>query len=146
MTKLYFAYGSNLWPEQMQHRCPGHRIIGPGRLSGYRWIISKRGYANIVKSLSDEVQGVVYEITESDERILDRYEGVEIGSYGKAMMLVTIGKQVHGCLVYVDPIEEEGNPRHEYIDRINKGIAASQLPAEYLDRYVRKFIRPRPGG
>jgi hypothetical protein len=36
MTKLYFAYGSNLWLEQMQIRCPYHRIIGMGSLGGYR--------------------------------------------------------------------------------------------------------------
>jgi gamma-glutamylcyclotransferase len=59
MTKLYFAYGSNLWLEQMQNRCPSHRVIGAGILENYRWIISKRGYANIVKSADDEVQGVV---------------------------------------------------------------------------------------
>jgi gamma-glutamylcyclotransferase len=136
MKKLYFAYGSNLWPEQMQNRCPGLRIIGAGRLPGYRWIISKRGYANIVKSVLDEVQGLVYEITESDERSLDHYEGVDIGSYRKEMTLVKISGQTYGCLVYVDPIEEEGKPRQEYIERINKGIAASQMPAAYLDRYV----------
>ena len=25
---LYFAYGSNLDPEQMRERCPGHRVVG----------------------------------------------------------------------------------------------------------------------
>lgn len=140
MTKLYFAYGSNLWREQMKKRCPGHRVAGAGILEGHRWIISKRGYANIVKSMSDEVRGVVYELSESDERSLDDYEGVHFGSYRKEMMAVKIAGQVHACLVYVDPVEQEGKPKPEYIDRINKGLAEATLAAKYVDRYVRKFI------
>jgi gamma-glutamylcyclotransferase len=140
MTKLYFAYGSNLWLEQMQNRCPNLRVMGMGSLAGYRWIISKRGYANIVKSLSDEVQGVVYEITAGDESSLDSYEGVNIDSYRKEMVSVIIEGAVHNCLVYVDSIVEEGKPQFEYIDRINRGLAESGLATEYVDRYVRKFI------
>ncbi|MCG6538286.1 MAG: gamma-glutamylcyclotransferase [Syntrophales bacterium LBB04] len=140
MTKLYFAYGSNLWLKQMENRCPGHKVKGTGILEDYRWIISKRGYANIVKSISDEVRGVVYELTEADERSLDNCEGVNIGSYRKEMIAVKIDGQVHECLVYVDPVEEEGKPKHEYIDRINKGIVEAKLAVNYVDKYVRKFI------
>jgi hypothetical protein len=35
---LYFAYGSNLWREQMTSRCPEHREVGTGCLKGWRWI------------------------------------------------------------------------------------------------------------
>jgi len=126
----------------MRGRCPDHRVIGKGILKGYRWIISTHGYANIVKSKPDEVHGVVYEISESDERSLDRYEGVDSGPYRKEMMMIEIDGQSWECLVYVDPVEEEGNPNEEYIERIKKGISDSKLPSEYIDRYVRKFILP----
>ena len=140
MRKLYFAYGSNLWPEQMKERCLGHKVMGAGILEGYRWIISKRGYANIIKAGSDEVQGVVYLITGSDESSLDDHEGVAVGSYRKEIKPVKIDGKAYDCLVYVDPIEEEGKPRVEYIERINQGLAASEISATYIDRYVRKFI------
>lgn len=48
--KPYFAYGSNLRDAQMAARCPDSRKIGLARLRGYRWIITTRGYANIVES------------------------------------------------------------------------------------------------
>jgi gamma-glutamylcyclotransferase len=140
IVKRYFAYGSNLWRKQMEDRCPDHRIIGKGVLKGYRWMISSRGYATIVKSTSDEVHGVVYEISESDEKSLDHYEGVQSGSYRKEMLMVEVEGESRVCLVYVDPVEEEGKPRREYINRINKGISDSKLPPEYIDRYIRKFI------
>ena len=124
----------------MKDRCPEHRLIGNGLLKGYRWIITTRGYANIVKSVSDEVRGVVYEISESDEKSLDRYEGVQSGSYRKEMLKIEMGNESKECLVYVDPVEEEGKPKEEYVGRINKGIFDSRLPPEYIDRYIRKFI------
>lgn len=138
--KLHFAYGSNMWHEQMKRRCPNHRKIGNGVLRGYRWIISTRGYANIVKAKSDHVIGVIYEITESDERRLDRYEGVHNGAYQKEVMTVEVDGRSRECLVYVDPIEEEGIPKQEYIARINKGISDSKLSCEYINRYVRRFV------
>jgi gamma-glutamylcyclotransferase (GGCT)/AIG2-like uncharacterized protein YtfP len=124
----------------MKDRCPEHRLVGNGILKGYRWIITTRGYANIVKSVSDEVHGVVYEISESDEKSLDRYEGVQSGSYRKEMLKIEMGNESKECLVYVDPVEEEGKPKEEYIGRTNKGISDSRLPPEYIDRYIRKFI------
>ncbi len=138
--KLYFAYGSNLWLKQIKERCPDHRIIGIGILKGYRWIISTRGYANIVKSDPDEVHGVIYEISDSDERTLDIKEGVLSGDYRKELMTIGIDGKSIECLVYVDPTEEEGMPKQEYIDRINKGISDSKLSLEYVNRYIRKFI------
>ena len=138
--KLYFAYGSNLWYKQMKDRCPDHKVVGKGILKGYRWIISTRGYANIVKSETDEVHGVVYEISASDENSLDSYEGVNERSYRKEMITVEIDGQNKSCLVYIDPVEQEGKPKQEYIERMNRGIFDAELSLEYIKRYVRKFI------
>jgi gamma-glutamylcyclotransferase len=140
IERLYFAYGSNLWREQMRARCPNHQVIANGVLKGYRWIISARGYANIVKSKPDEVHGAVYKISESDENRLDCCEGVHRGSYRKEMIMIEVeGKNVL-CLVYIDPIEREGRAKKEYIEKINRGICDSELPSEYVNRYIRKFI------
>jgi gamma-glutamylcyclotransferase len=138
--KPYFAYGSNLWREQMRCRCPDHRIVGRGSVKGYRWIISTRGYATIVKSEGDEVHGVIYEISESDECRLDRCEGVDCGAYRKQTILVEFEGRHRECLVYVDAVEQEGMAKNEYIERVNKGLSDSELPSEYVSCCVRKFI------
>lgn len=137
---LYFAYGSNLWLGQMRDRCPDHRIVGHGILSGYRWIISSRGYANIVEATQDEVHGVVYEISESDEENLDKAEGVASGSYRKEWLKVVVNGVATSCLVYRDPTQSEGSPRDEYIRRINLGIEHAELPEDYVKNYIRKFV------
>ena len=138
--KLYFAYGSNLWQEQMRKRCPDHREIGNGVLRGYRWIITTRGYANVVASQADEVHGKVYGISAADELNLDRYEGVQHGAYRKEMLKAEVDGRGQNCLVYVDPVKEEGRPREEYVERLRKGIADARLPAAYVELYLRRFI------
>lgn len=139
---LYFAYGSNLWRQQMSLRCPEHREIGAGCLNGWRWIITTRGYASIVESTGDHVLGVVYELSKADVLNLDCFEGVAQGAYRKEMLAVTVGGRDLICLVYVDPIIECGKPKVEYIARINNGIHDAGLPDEYIARYLRPFIPP----
>ncbi|HIJ88527.1 MAG TPA: gamma-glutamylcyclotransferase [Desulfuromonadales bacterium] len=138
--KLYFAYGSNMLQDQMKERCPGHKYFGHGILKGFRWIITTRGYANIIKSEKDEIHGVVYRINAEDESTLDKAEGVHSGSYWKETLRVEVEKTCYPCLVYVDPIEVEGRPKDEYIGRINRGVSDAELNPEYVERYIRKFI------
>ena len=138
--RLYFAYGSNMWDVQMAARCPGSRKIGIARLRGYRWIITARGYANVVESAADEVEGVLFEISRTDEDSLDRYEGVAAGMYRQAELRVLHEGKEALALVYVDSVTAEGPPKQEYIGRINSGLADAKLSAGYVARHVRKFI------
>lgn len=88
---FYFSYGSNMWLDQMAHRCPNSKYLGIANVPGYRWIINARGSANIVQvsnthtanpsesqqpSLSDPVWGLVYYLAPSDEAYLDTREHV----------------------------------------------------------------------
>ena len=137
---MYFAYGSNLWIRQMDNRCPDNVKVGIGVLHGYRWIITTRGYANIIKSPDDDVWGVVYKISSNDEEALDRHEGVNQGLYNKKYLEISIPGEVQECLVYLDQIIQEGLPDTEYISRINKGIIDANLPPNYVNKYLRGKI------
>lgn len=99
--RLYFAHGSNISPEQMAHRCPDSIFLGKATLPEYRWQVNERGVANVVpvpkRSPQEDrkgrrgrnrddgddavVEGLVYAISEEDERKLDLYEGVAKGRY-----------------------------------------------------------------
>ncbi len=124
----------------MTERCPDHRLIGVGVLKGYRWIISSRGYANIIQSPAGAVYGVIYEISASDERRLDVSEGVHAGSYYKEFLCLEVGGIYRNCLVYIDPIVDEGEPRGEYVSRINHGIEDAKLPSDYVQNSIRKYV------
>lgn len=137
---LYFAYDSNLCLHQMKFRCPKSIKIGQGILKNYKWIINKRGYANIVKSPSDYVMGSVFRISLSDENKLDKFEGVKNGNYEKKTLKVSLENQDQSCLVYVDPIISEGPIKSEYTPKINCGIVDSNISQQYADEYIRKFM------
>lgn len=142
MMRIYFAYGSNLWNAQMRARCPESRKIGRASLEGYRWIINTRGYATVLASPGDVVEGVVSEISPEDEKALDGFEGVAKGNYFKVdLPVVHEGGRIL-ALVYIDPITEEGVPREEYIGRINAGLEDAGLPWKYVIRVIRKFVPP----
>lgn len=139
----YFAYGSHLWLKQMKRHCPDSRILGPGVLTGYRWIITVRGYANVVRSTADLVLGVVYCISTSDEERLDCREGVPESSYQKTIVAVETGRGRLSCLTYVDPEKREGDPREEYAERIRQGIRDARLPSMYVESYLDKIVNCR---
>lgn len=140
MNRCYFAYGSNMWRDQMRKRCPQSRLLGPAELHGYRWIINARGYANIVADVQDRVMGLVYVISATDEAALDRFEGVTQGNYRKETLEVRQGEERIAALVYIDPITVEGQPQPEYIHRINAAIGDAQLPDDYVATVIRRFV------
>ncbi|MDE0084875.1 MAG: gamma-glutamylcyclotransferase [Candidatus Poribacteria bacterium] len=69
----YFAYGSNLNIRHMQWRCQNAVPLGAYTLQGYQLIF--RYYADLIPAQDNSVKGGLWEISEEDERLLDRYEG-----------------------------------------------------------------------
>lgn len=90
MKRYYIAYGSNLNVKQMKMRCPGATILGTTKLKNYELLFkgSKTGsYLTIEKKEGSTIPVVIWEVTESDEKSLDRYEGYPIFYYKKEMKL-----------------------------------------------------------
>ena len=81
MKRYYIAYGSNLNVKQMKMRCPGATILGTTKLKNYELLFkgSKTGsYLTIEKKEGSTVPVVIWEVTERDEKYIDRYEGYQI--------------------------------------------------------------------
>jgi gamma-glutamylcyclotransferase (GGCT)/AIG2-like uncharacterized protein YtfP len=97
-----------------------------------------------VVSEGDYVLGTVYELSEPDVQSLDHFEGVAQGSYRKEMITADVDGRVLNCLVYIDPVAREGEPKEEYIARINNGIKDAGFPDEYVNRYLRPFVPAGP--
>ncbi|RFU77051.1 hypothetical protein TARUN_5187 [Trichoderma arundinaceum] len=106
---LYFAYGSNLSTEQMRQRCPYSTAVGLGKVMGWRWIINRRGYANIVRS----GEGEDAELDEDSEDE-DGDEAIEEDK-GKGRMEDNEGEesQVYGMLYLLPAEDEERLDRYE---------------------------------
>jgi gamma-glutamylcyclotransferase len=144
---FYFAYGSNLCKRQVltgmdgkPARCPGAKPIGKALLTGWRYLIYARGYANIVPDGAGEVWGGVWEVTEEHISSLDKYEGRVKNTkkcvYHREEVEVELddGASVK-CLVYVDSNERgdiPGVPQEWYQARILEGAHDFALPPAYI--------------
>lgn len=74
----YLAYGSNLHLEQMSVRCPDAIPVGTSAIHDYHLLFkgSQSGsYLTVEPCEGCKVPVVVWDISETDERSLDRYEG-----------------------------------------------------------------------
>lgn len=190
----------------MSTRCPKSRYLGRAILPGFRWQINTRGYANIVSSTGDYVEGLCYLLDQKDESRLDSNEGVptayvketfpvdvfstsalivgrrckEVSEHIYQPMSESDGYSEHirqssrkvpmgqdqpsqeqeatassasgpeqservDALVYINwDKTDDGQPRAEYIDRINLGIADALklgVSHQFVERYIRKYIR-----
>ncbi|KIK59623.1 hypothetical protein GYMLUDRAFT_44591 [Collybiopsis luxurians FD-317 M1] len=151
---LYFGYGSNIWRNQMERRCPESKFIGVGLLKDWRWFLNERGVANIANSEGNEVYGFIYELNARDEATLDRFEGAP-DIYQKVYdvpvkVTVRSGKgpidegEIVNTMVYVDHEKvKDGKIREEYIARLHfameDGIKEG-IPKEYFDKYFSPFV------
>lgn len=130
----YFAYGSNMDCEQMAVRCPQSRVLGKGILPAYRFRIDGRGYATVDEDLSGSVQGIVWALSQEDEKNLDRYEGVP-RYYTKQIVQVEHGEIREPMLIYVSTNRLKGKPRTGYLERI---LLAAQAHG-FLETYVEEL-------
>jgi hypothetical protein len=79
---LYAAYGSNMDSAQMAERCPHSPQQGTGWLEGWRLTFGgeelgwEGALATVVEDDAERVFVVLYDVSESDQKALDRWDGV----------------------------------------------------------------------
>ena len=141
MTQLYFAYGSNLNHKQMIIRCKDSRFIKSAFLEGYKlsFCAASRDYgvANIVKKKDSKVSvpGGIWEISESDEKELDIYEGYPT-LYTKDYFNLN-GEKI---MFYI--MERKYSfkpPLRSYVDTIRQGYVDCDLDLEYLKKRLSHY-------
>ena len=77
---LYFAYGPQMERAQMKRLCKGSRFVSAARLRDYQLSFPQRsdrwggGIAGLKAAPGKVVEGVLYEVSEEDLKILDQAE------------------------------------------------------------------------
>lgn len=128
---LYFAYGSNMHPEQMQERCPDARPVGIASLEGWEVRIGHRRVATIVSAQGSDVWGVLWTISPQEVATLDRCEGVHRDLYRPESVVVHTDDGDCTARTYIEDFVEDGPPRPGYLDRILDGARHFNLPEAY---------------
>ncbi|MEK7331485.1 MAG: gamma-glutamylcyclotransferase family protein [Candidatus Eisenbacteria bacterium] len=148
---LYFAYGSNLDPDQMRTRCPESRVVGLAALPDHRLTFPLHsegwggGAAGASHAHGSTVWGVLYELSESDLASLDRYEGWKgpgdhHNLYDRDLVTVVLTRADDGSVprrvratTYFARTLNPTPPSRRYLDTILKGARHHRLPPEYIE-------------
>jgi cation transport regulator ChaC len=144
---LYFAYGSNMWRDQMRQRCPYHEVIGKAVLPGYALCfprsspIRKCGVAGIVAQTGSDVWGVIYRLHDEDLAALDRREGYDpakpahVNRYNRTTVRVLKDGEALDCLAYLARAEPGKHvPSVDYMSALITGAVENGLPEDYVSR------------
>jgi len=140
LDEWYFAYGSNLWVDQMVRRT-GPIRQGADRprlvqLPGYRLAFNMQGdcghvFANIVQP-GEGVLGVVYRCGPESLDILDEYES---GYERRRVTVVDDRGEKLEALAYVaipGNVVGDRTPEAEYLQRVVRGARQHGLPETYI--------------
>jgi hypothetical protein len=128
---LCFAYGSNMDLAAMGDRCPASRSLGVARLPRHRFRIAAEGYASVARDPRRTVYGLLWDIALADMPVLDRYEEVATGLYGKIVQSVLTERGPRRALVYVARRGGAGRPRPGYMEGVLAAAEVAGLPASY---------------
>lgn len=139
--RYYVAYGSNLNIGQMKRRCPEARVIGTSMIEDYQLLFkgSRTGsYLTIEPKEGARVPVAVWEVTEADERALDRYEGFPDFYYKKEMLLPIKGirsGKIRNRKVFVYIMHEDrplGLPSSYYLNVCKDGYQSFGFDEKFL--------------
>jgi len=134
---FYYAYGSNMSEQRMLDRKISFFSRKFGILKDYKLVFNKISksnnnisFANIVESVGDIVEGVIYEINEDDIKKLDKFEGYPIHYIRKNLIIDN-----KSCIVYIAQdqwIKEGVYPTKEYINYLLE--AKDVISEEYYNK------------
>jgi gamma-glutamylcyclotransferase len=146
MPITYFAYGSNMASHRLLQRLPGARHLEVGILTAHQLSFRKNDSGLSAKcdiemtgDHSDEVIGVVYEISSADKQTLDQIEGLGIGYEEKIVQVTTLsGNRLSSVTYFAIDIDHGMIPYHWYKQHVLRGAIEHGLPAEYI-RKIESF-------
>ena len=143
MSKRYYiAYGSNLSTEQMAFRTPDAKIVGKAIL--YGWQLLFKLHATIEENKEKNTPVLVWEISQEDEKRLDRYEGYPAYYYKKELPVTVFpidgGEPMElTAMVYImTEGHERREPMQSYYEVLGQGYREFHFPMHILEHALRE--------
>jgi gamma-glutamylcyclotransferase (GGCT)/AIG2-like uncharacterized protein YtfP len=121
--------------QQMLRRAARATFLGRGLLRGASLLINFHGYATVIPSPSDCVEGVLWEITGDDEESLDDYEAVAEGLYSKRYTTIELETGLStAALIYIATDATPGRANPAYLEEIIASAKAQGFSTHYVKR------------
>jgi len=140
MNVFYFAYGSNMSEKRIIDRGLNPISKDVGVLENYKFIINKKsyknlnlGFANIVPSEYDYVEGIVYKILDTDIKKLDKFEGFP-KHYTKEILNIKLSNNT-----FVEAIVYIANPKWVSEKPLKSTIEYKNYILEGIDYISKKY-------
>lgn len=143
---LYFAYGSNMDPEQIKTRCPGAEYVGIGLLPDHALCFPRRsskrncGVSSVAPLAGHDTWGVIYRLSPGDLASLDANEGFRsdrtatLNSYNRVEVVVSVDSVPIQMVTYIAVNQESPPlPNAAYLKHLSDGARRHRLPAAYLE-------------
>lgn len=129
----------------MAERCPHSPQAGTGWLEGWRLTFGgadlgwEGALATVVEEAGQRVFVVLYEVSENDERALDRWDGATLGYYSKLNVRVAALEGDTLAWLYVLNDYEGGLPSARYLGIMADAAESAGAPEDYVNS-----LRTRP--
>lgn len=139
---IYFAYGSNMLTRRLEKRIGTVKLLGTGILKQHKFSFNKKSKDGSLKAdafytgdNADEVIGVLFEITDSQKKSLDKAEGLGYG-YDLKTVKVSRSDQIIDVVTYVSTDNDQTGvnaPYNWYSEIIIAGAMEHNLPSAYIE-------------
>lgn len=127
---LMFAYGMNTNPDEMSRRCPGSVSLGHARLIDH--VFRFATHADVVKCPGAYVDGVLWQINNTNLRALDILEGFPC-YYNRRLLRVSFeGRTVMAETYYMQPGHLDAEPSCGYFTTVLEGYQHHKIPLDQL--------------
>ena len=146
VDNLYFAYGSNMLTERMQTRIASAEPLGHACLNGYAWRCNKLGRdgtakANLIRSSSERVHGVLYRVAATVWPQLDQFEP----DYQRITVPISYSGQTKDAFTYLSDLLTSRAADQTYLECIISGATMHGLPSAYIEQIMELTKRIKSG-
>jgi gamma-glutamylcyclotransferase len=140
MSIIYFAYGSNMASHRLLQRLPGAKVLGVAKLAQHQLSFRKNDQGlsgkcdiELTGRVSDEVIGVIYDISLENKQALDQIEGLGSGYDEKTVELRSdSGQTLFAVTYFALDIDNNMIPYHWYREHVLRGAIEHNLPESYI--------------
>ena len=131
----YFAYGMNTNIISMTNRTPRAKCLGMAKLPFYRFRFAY--HADIIPDRTSNVYGVLWDITEECQRILDQIEGYPNYYNICEVDVLHNGKIYTAETYYMNPGIEDDSPSDHYLQMVLEGYKQNHVPTAQIERALK---------
>lgn len=128
--RFYLAYGMNTNLQQMAQRCPLAQSLGKVILEDHK--LAFKVFCDAIVSPGDNLECVLWSITEDCEQALDRLEGYPDFYRKKEVSVLFNKKPIKAMIYFMTDFYEKSLPSSVYLKLVTEGYIDHKLNTKQI--------------